>query len=135
MSKAYLLQVLLTQDQRSPSDVNVFFWLQLYIEIYLYIYVYRYDFCIYIIKYVYIKIIWCSQLTALAVRPFLFWGFLGQLCHAICLLQGCYLVLIKEMCTVVIVMKFFGFFFLNSCRLEGKWREKPFALLLSSVVL
>lgn len=113
MNKAYLLQVLLTQDQRSPSDVNVFFsgCNYIYRDIYLYIYVYRYDFCIYIIKYVYIKIIWCFQLMALAVRPFLFWGFLGQLCHAICLLQGCYLLLIKELCTVVIVMKFFCFFF------------------------
>lgn len=39
MSKAYLLQVLLTQDQRSPSDVNVFFWLQLYIERYIFIHI------------------------------------------------------------------------------------------------
>lgn len=41
MNKAYLLQVLLTQDQRSPSDVNVFFLAAIiYIEIYIYTYMY-----------------------------------------------------------------------------------------------
>lgn len=33
---------------------------------------------------------------ALAVGPFLFWGFLGQLYHATRLLQGCYLVLMRK---------------------------------------
>lgn len=71
MSKAYLLQVLLVQlcqDQRSPSAVNVvvfclvfvvavfFLTASIYMDIYFYIYVYRYDFCIQIIKYIYMYI-------------------------------------------------------------------------------
>lgn len=135
-SKAYLLQVLLTQscqDQRSPSDVSGVFWLQLFIYIYLYMYVYIYDFCIYKINhtYIYIKIIWCSLLMALSVGPFLFWVFLGQLCHATCLLQSCYLVLMRK--CVPLLWRFpLSPLPQIAAGLRAKWREKPLALLLSS---
>lgn len=58
---------------------------------------------------------------ALAVGHFLFWGFLGQLCHATCLLQGCYLALMRK---CVLFYKVSPLSLSNRCRLEGKMERE-----------
>lgn len=72
---------------------------------------------------------------ARSVGPFLFWVFLGQLCRATCLLQGCYLVLMRK--CVPLLWRFpLSPPAPDSCRPEGKMEgEAPCPIAVFSCAL